>query len=152
MANPRPERALPPHPLAQNGPGKAAAPPGDGKKLSSSVITLGAMGLLSTLVIGFCAAQDTFAERVTADCVDLSSGQSDGSYQVVDENNCDDDDDGGHGYYGSHGAYGWYYGGVRQAGRVLRGTTIRPASAHVDSRSGTVLQRGGFGGRGSGGS
>jgi hypothetical protein len=103
------------------------------------------MGLLSTLVLGFCAAQDTFAQRVTADCVDLRDHQADGSYQVVNDGQCDDH------YHGSYGAYGWYYGGVRQAGRVLRGTTIRPSNAHVDSRSGTVLQRGGFGGRGSGG-
>jgi hypothetical protein len=103
------------------------------------------MGLLSTLVVGFCAAQDTFAQRVSADCVDLGSRQADGSYQVVDDHNCD-----GH-YHGSYGAYGWYYAGVRQAGRVLRGTTIRPANAHISSRSGTVLQRGGFGGRGSAG-
>ncbi|MFC4532072.1 hypothetical protein [Sphaerisporangium dianthi] len=128
-----------------------AAVPAGGRKLSSSVITLGAMGLLSTLVVGFCAAQDTFAERVSADCVDLGGRGADGSYPVVDDDRCDDDRAGGS-YHGSHGAYGWYYGGVRQAGRVLHGTTVKPAGAHISSRSGTVLQRGGFGGRGIGGS
>lgn len=145
MENPEPERVLPPHPLAQGTP-QQGRPPGKGKGWSSSAITLGTMGLLSTLVVGFCAAQDTFAERVTADCVDLNSRQADGSYQVVGDDRCDD------GYRGSHGAYGWYYGGARTAGRVLRGTTIRPSNAHISARSGTVIQRGGFGGRGSGGS
>ncbi|MEV7965583.1 hypothetical protein AB0O34_06315 [Sphaerisporangium sp. NPDC088356] len=146
MANPEPDPALPPHRLAQGAASQQGKPPGKGKGWSSSAITLGTMGLLSTLVIGFCAAQDTFADRVTADCVDLNSRQGDGSYQVVDDDRCDDH------YHGSHGAYGWYYGGARAAGRVLRGTTIRPANAHISARSGTVIQRGGFGGRGSGGS
>ncbi|MFC4589350.1 hypothetical protein [Sphaerisporangium corydalis] len=141
MAKPRP-----PYPMAQPGEPPGGPPAAKGKTLSSSMITLGTMGLLSTLVVGFCAVQDTFAERVTADCVDLGSRQADGSYAVVSDVNCSDR------YHGSHGAYGWYYGGLRQAGRVVRGTTIRPANAHVSSRTGTVLQRGGFGGRGSGGS
>ncbi|WP_214412511.1 hypothetical protein [Sphaerisporangium fuscum] len=119
--------------------------------MSSSVITLGAMGLLSTLVLGFCAAQDVFSDRVVADCVDLGSRQPDGSYQVVDDDYCDDDGH-SHGYSGSHGAYRWYYGGTRRAGRVLSGTTVRPANAHISTRAGSVIQRGGFGGRGFGGS
>ncbi|GAA3795089.1 hypothetical protein GCM10022226_13010 [Sphaerisporangium flaviroseum] len=153
MAKPEPEPGRPPHPLSQRMAGSGGRPPagkGKGKGLSSGMVTLGTMGLLSTLVLGFCAAQDRFAEQVTADCVDLNSRQADGSYQVVDDDDCDDDRPRGH--LGSHGAYGWYYGGVRQAGRVLRGTTIRPATAHISSRSGSVLQRGGFGGRGHGGS
>jgi hypothetical protein len=152
MAKPEPEPALPPHPLSQRMAQSAGGPPaGKGKGLSSGAVTLGAMGLLSTLVLGFCAVQDNYAEQVTADCVDLGSRQADGSYQIVDDDDCDDDQHNS-GYIGSHGAYGWYYGGIRQAGRVLRGTTIRPSSAHISSRSGSVLQRGGFGGRGSGGS
>ncbi|GGK82442.1 hypothetical protein Sme01_38110 [Sphaerisporangium melleum] len=120
------------------------------------MITLGTMGLLSTLVVGFCAAQQgTFSEQVTADCVNLDSRRPDGSYEVVDDDLCDDDDShsgsSGSGYHGSHGAYGWYYGGRRQAGRVALGTTIRPSDAHISTRSGSVIQRGGFGGRGSGG-
>ncbi|MGW4637039.1 hypothetical protein ACWEN6_00850 [Sphaerisporangium sp. NPDC004334] len=149
MATPRPKPVRPPHPLAKDAVGSAATPPPGGRKLSSTAITLGTMGLLSTLVVGFCAAQGSFAEKVTADCVDLRSRTADGSYQVVDDDRCDEHRAG---YYGSRGAFGWYYGGVRQAGRVLRGTTVRPPNAHVSSRSGAVLQRGGFGGRGVGGS
>lgn len=146
MANPSP------HPPAQ---GPAPLPAGPlrtkGSRLSSGAVALGTMGLLSTLVLGFCAAQDRFAQRVTADCVDLATRDANGSYQVVDERECDHAS-GSHVSYSSHGAYSWYYGGARQAGRVLSGTTIRPSGAHISSRAGSVIQRGGFGGRGSGGS
>ncbi|MEU8270259.1 hypothetical protein AB0B89_24275 [Sphaerisporangium sp. NPDC049002] len=148
MADPKPDPVLPIHPLSQGAAAQRGKPPDEG--WSSSAIVLGTMGLLSTLVIGFCAAQGTSADQVTADCVDLGSRQPDGSYQVVDDDRCDDDHGGS--YHGSHGAYGWYYGGSRAAGRVLRGTTVRPSDAHISARSGTVIQRGGFGGRGSGGS
>ncbi|GII79831.1 hypothetical protein Sru01_48130 [Sphaerisporangium rufum] len=111
-------------------------------------MTLGTIGLLSTLVVGACAVQDPFAERVTADCVDLDSRTSGGEYLVVDDDRCDDRT--GH-YYGSRGAYAWYYGGARRGGRVTAGTTVRPGGARITSRSGKVIQRGGFGGRGRGG-
>ncbi|GII87141.1 hypothetical protein Ssi03_51310 [Sphaerisporangium siamense] len=152
MANPGQKPVRSPHPLARK-----AEPPGTGpgaakkKKLASTAITLGTMGVLSTLLVGFCAAQDTFAKRTTADCVDLADRQPDGTYRTVDDDLCDDDGHSG-GYHGSHGAYGWYYGGTARAGRVGGGTTVRPANARIDTRSGTVLQRGGFGGRTSGGS
>jgi hypothetical protein len=106
---------------------------------SSSVIKLGMMGGLSTLVVGFCVAQNRYDE-VNADCVDTSSRQADGSYAVVGDDYCDDTH-----YHGSHGAYGWYYGGSRLAGRVMNGTTIKPSGSQISTRSGRVIQRGGFG-------
>ncbi|TQS22000.1 hypothetical protein FLX08_09780 [Microbispora hainanensis] len=117
-------------------------PPPSGGMKSSTAIKLGTLGVLSVLVVGFCAAQDDY-EEVGADCVDTSTLNPDGSYLVVDDDYCDDD---GHShYYGSHGAYGWYYGGSRIGGRVRNGTTVRPADAHITTRSGRVVQRGGFG-------
>ncbi|MEV6981163.1 hypothetical protein AB0M95_07875 [Sphaerisporangium sp. NPDC051017] len=135
--------------MAPAGP-SAGEPAGEAKKkLSSSAIALGTMGVLSTLFVGFCAAQDAYAPRVAADCVDLHSRQPDGSYLSVNDRYCDDDGggSGSGGYHGSHGAYGWYYGGTRLAGRVRGGTTIRPSNAHISTRAGNVIQRGGFGGR-----
>ncbi|GAA1294123.1 hypothetical protein [Planotetraspora silvatica] len=111
--------------------------PGGVKK--SSVIKLGMLGGLSTLVVGFCVAQNRY-EEVNADCVDTSSRQADGSYAVVSDDYCDDTR-----YHGSHGAYGWYYGGARLAGRVINGTTIKPSGSQISTRSGRVIQRGGFG-------
>ncbi|MEU7912083.1 hypothetical protein [Microbispora bryophytorum] len=117
-------------------------PPSSGVK-SSTVIKLGTLGVLSVLVVGFCAAQDDY-EEVGADCVDTSTLNPDGSYVVVDDDHCDDDGGSSH-YYGSHGAYRWYYGGTRNGGRVYRGTTVRPADTQITTRSGRVVQRGGFG-------
>ncbi len=145
--NPPPgNSSLPFHPMAMgSAPRPAATPPGSGVK-SSTMIKLGTLGVLSVLVVGFCAAQDDY-EEVGADCVDTSTMNPDGSYVVVDDSYCDDDDDGnGHSHYsGSHGAYRWYYGGTRNGGRVYHGTTIRPADAQITTRSGRVVQRGGFG-------
>ncbi|WP_432924338.1 hypothetical protein ACQPZZ_29240 [Microbispora sp. CA-135349] len=114
--------------------------------MSSTAIKLGTLGVLSVLLVGFCAAQDDY-EEVGADCVDTSTQNLDGSYLVVDDDYCDDDGDGnGHSHYsGSHGAYRWYYGGARNGGRVYNGTTVRPADAHITTRTGRVVQRGGFG-------
>ncbi|MER5419497.1 hypothetical protein [Streptosporangium roseum] len=111
---------------------------------ASTVITLTGIGVVSLLLIGYCSAQDDDYEEVGADCVDVNSLQPDGSYTVVDEDYCDDDDT--H-YYGSRGAYSWYYGGVRTGARITQGTTVRPSDVRITSRNGTVIQRGGFGGR-----
>ncbi|WP_230883370.1 hypothetical protein [Planomonospora sp. ID82291] len=117
---------------------------------ASTVITITGIGIVSLLVVGACAAQDDY-EEVGADCVNLDNQLPDGSYEVVDEDYCDDD--GTVRYHGSHGAYGWYYGGTRTGTRVGRGTTVRPSDVGIVSRGkGTVIQRGGFGGRGSSGS
>ncbi|WP_406313130.1 hypothetical protein OHA77_32450 [Streptosporangium sp. NBC_01639] len=113
---------------------------------ASKVITLTGIGVVSLLLIGYCAAQDDY-EEVGADCVDLDSRQPDGSYTVVDDDYCDDDSSSTSHYYGSRGAYGWYYGGVRSGTRIVHGTTVRPSDVHITSRKGTVIQRGGFGGR-----
>ncbi len=112
---------------------------GGGPK-SSTVVKLGAVGVLSILVVGFCAAQRT--QKVNADCVDTSRPLPDGSYAVVDDDHCDDSS---YRYHGSHGAYRWYYGGSRNGGRVRGGTTAKPADAQITTRSGRVIQRGGFG-------
>ncbi|MEV5894001.1 hypothetical protein [Nonomuraea fuscirosea] len=80
-----------------------------------------------------------------------TSAPPSGSYQVVDDDYCDDD----HRYYGgghSRGAYVWYYGGTRIGNRVHRGTTFRPSDVNISSRSGKSIQRGGFGSRTSSGS
>lgn len=114
--------------------------------MSSTAIKLGTIGVLSMLVVGFCAAQDDY-EEVGADCVDLSSQQPDGSYTLVDDDYCDENH-----YHGSHGAYGWYYGGTRTGRLITHGTTLKPSDAQISTRSGRVIQRGGFGSHGHSGS
>ncbi len=139
--------ASPKHPLAA-GPNlpRKPAPKATGSK-ASKAITLTGIGVVSLLLIGYCSAQEDY-EEVGADCVDLNSYQADGSYTVVDEDYCDDTSH----YHGSYGAYRWYYGGTRSGARIGRGTTVRPSDVQIVTRKGSVIQRGGFGGRGGGGS
>ncbi|MBG0830630.1 hypothetical protein HS041_22975 [Planomonospora sp. ID67723] len=105
-------------------------------------MTLSTIGIIALAVVGSCAADDDY-EEINADCVNLDNQFPDGSYEVVDEEYCDDDR-----YHGSRGAYGWYYGGSRSGTRVLKGSTVKPSDVGIVSRKGTVIQRGGFGGRG----
>ncbi|MCG5219590.1 hypothetical protein [Streptosporangium sp. KLBMP 9127] len=127
---------------ASNGHPPATKPPGGSSK-ASKMVTLTVLGVVSMMVVSACARSD---DEINADCVDLDTVQPDGSYTVIDEDYCDDDR-----YHGSHGAYSWYYGGVRNGARVVSGTTVRPSDVRITSRTGSVIQRGGFGSRGSGG-
>ncbi|MDH2428276.1 hypothetical protein [Sphaerisporangium sp. TRM90804] len=103
------------------------------------------MGVVATLVVGAAIASAN-TDDVTADCVAVADRDADG-YLVVDDDRCEE------GYRGPHGAYIWYFGGALRASRVFGGTTVRPSNANISTRSGAVIQRGGFGGRGgSGGS
>jgi hypothetical protein len=129
-------------------------PPHRPKKRSkaSNVITLTVVGVVSVMVVGYCAATQN-DDEVTADCVDMNNQFDDGSYQVVDEDLCDEDDDGNSHYYGgSRGAYLWYYGGTRIGSRVRAGTSYRPSDVGIKSRAGREIQRGGFGSFRTGGS
>lgn len=140
--------ATPPPPPPPPGPPTfpmAGGPPPK-KKKASKAVKLGAIGVLSVLVVGFCAATDDDYEEVDADCVDMNNPLADGSYPIVDDDLCDDDR---RTYVGSHGAYGWYYGGVRAGSHIRGGTTLRPSNAQISTRSGKVIQRGGFGSHGS---
>ncbi|MFG2077633.1 hypothetical protein [Nonomuraea maritima] len=117
---------------------------------SSKVVPLVVLGVLSVMVVGYCAA--TTDDDVTADCV---IQREDGTYEVVDDDYCDDDGHTGyHGgsYVGSRGAYMWYYGGRMVGNRMQGGTTLRPTDVNISSRSGKSIQRGGFGRSWTGGS
>ena len=115
---------------------------------SSKVVPLVVLGVLSVMVVGYCAAV-TDDEDVTADCV---VQLEDGTYEVVDDDYCDDDNRTTVYYGGSRGAYMWYYGGHRVGNRMQGGTTVRPSDTNISSRSGKEIQRGGFGRSWSGGS
>ncbi|MFG1926566.1 hypothetical protein [Cryptosporangium sp. NPDC048952] len=115
-----------------------------GRRMSSAKVRIGMIGALS-LTVAACGSGDD----VQARCVDQRSYQNnDGSYNVVDDDYCDDDGR----YYGSHGGYFWYYGGTSRGSRIYRGTTVKPKDAHITTTKGKTLQRGGFGSRSSSGS
>ncbi|TMR95121.1 hypothetical protein [Nonomuraea basaltis] len=115
---------------------------------SSKAIPLTILGVLSVMLVGYCAAvQDD--DEVTADCV---VQLEDGTYEAVDDDYCEDDS-GTRVYYGSsRGAYMWYYGGRRVGNRIQGGTTLRPSDTNITSRNGKSIQRGGFGSNSSSGS
>lgn len=136
----------PKHPQAasQDLPGRPPAKPSGFK--ASRAVTITGISVVSMLLVSSCSTQRDYKE-VGAECVDLNSRQPDGTYRVVDEDLCDDSR-----YRGSRGAYGWYYGGVRSGARIRQGTTLRPSDVKITSGKGTVIQRGGFGGRSGSGS
>lgn len=98
---------------------------------------LGAVIAISAIVTAACGSG-----HVTADCVHAQP-RPDGSYLLADERRCSTSS--------PHSAYVYRYGGDRH-GTVLRGgTAVRPKDSRIVTRSGTVIQRGGFGGTGRGG-
>jgi hypothetical protein len=125
----------------------AKPPHAEPSRKSSKVVPLVVLGVLSVMVVGYCAAQDD--DDVVADCV---IQLEDGTYQVVDDDYCDDDGTTVRYYSGARGAYLWYYGGRRTGNRVEGGTTLRPSDTNISSRNGKSIQRGGFGNSWSGGS
>ncbi|MCK2217698.1 hypothetical protein MF672_028470 [Actinomadura sp. ATCC 31491] len=119
------------------------------ERKSSKAIQLTVLGVLSVMLVGYCAATAD-DDDVTADCV---VQLDDGTYEVVDDDYCDEDDGHTSHYYGgSRGAYLWYYGGTRVGNKIRGGTTYRPSDVDITSRSGKSIQRGGFGKSWSGGS
>ncbi|SDH19676.1 hypothetical protein SAMN05421505_112135 [Sinosporangium album] len=103
---------------------------GSGLK-ASKMIVFSAAGALSAALLAACG------QNLAADCV-ASQPLPNGSYQIVDDRHC-----------GNRSAdYVWYYGGSNSGGHVSGGSTVKPKNANITSRSGQVISRGGFGGRG----
>ena len=130
-------------PISRPVPVTPAKPPG--RRMRSAKVRIGMIGVLS-LTVAACGSDD---DDVTAYCVDRNTYQSDGSYQVIDDDYCDDDSSS---YHGGHGGYYWYYGGNYKGARISKGTTVKPKDAKITSTGGKTIQRGGFGKRSSGGS
>jgi len=119
-----------------------------GGRMSSRAVRLGALGALSLSLVA-CGG-DPEPDEVTAYCVSEESYEN-GSYEVVDEENCDDDDGtraGGVGFL----PFFFYYGGGLRGSRISGGTTVRPKGARITTPKGRTIQRGGLGGRGTSGS
>ncbi|MEY7970436.1 hypothetical protein AB8O38_00390 [Saccharomonospora xinjiangensis] len=115
------------------------------KVLAGGGVTVGLVGLVAAWYV--VAAP----EEVTAVCT-----TADGT--VVDDDYCDDDYvNSHHGYHsggwiflpspgGGYQQYRYNYGGSGAVGqRVNGGTYTRPANASISTKSGTTVQRGGFG-------
>jgi hypothetical protein len=107
------------------------------KKASTAVV-------LTTLVaLSLGTAACSSGPNVTADCV---VKQPNGQLKAVDDRYCD-----------KHQAISgvnpvWVYGGSSHSGYVSGSSYSKPAGANITSRSGTVISRGGLGGRAGSGS
>ncbi len=109
---------------------------------ASARVTITALAALS---LTFAAtACDGGGRDVTADCV---IKQNDGKLKAVDDSLCK-----GQRASGGGVAPVWVYGGSSRSGYVSGGSYSKPAGANITSRSGTVISRGGFGGKAGGGS
>ncbi|WP_019818660.1 hypothetical protein [Saccharomonospora saliphila] len=116
------------------------------KLLIGSGVTVGLVGFIA----GFYVV--AAPEEVTAVCVDENG-------TVVDDDYCDDDYASSHGGYHSGGIvflpspgggdyrqYRYNYGGSGSVGsKVQGGSFTRPSNAEINTRSGSTVQRGGFG-------
>ncbi|MEV4806815.1 hypothetical protein AB0K18_43045 [Nonomuraea sp. NPDC049421] len=114
----------------------------DRQRRRTNAVLLGTGVAIVAGLITVAHLTDDDVEEVTAVCV-TPSPALDGSYQIVDDRFCEG---------GSHHTYIYYYGGTTTSGSVRGGTTVRPSHAQIVTRSGKVVQRGGFGGRGRSGS
>jgi hypothetical protein len=121
------------------------------KVLAGGGVTLGLVGLVAAWYVV------AMPEEVTAVCT-----TPDGT--IVDDDYCDDRYVSSHGGYHSGGwvfipspgggyqQYRYNYGGTGTVGqKVSGGTYTRPANASISTKSGTTIQRGGFGSFGKGG-
>lgn len=96
-------------------------------------------------VVAALAYWASSSDEVTAQCVqDDPSGQP----VIVADRYCTDHTPGIGGFfiYGGH-HYRYYYGSQGSEGaRPVGGSTVKPENTTIRTRSGTVIQRGGFGG------
>ena len=113
--------------------------------LMGSAAAVGVVGVVAGL--GYWALS---APTVTAQCVrDDTNGQP----VIVPDSYCTDHTAGLNGFffYGGH-QYRYYYGSSGSVGsRPIGGTTTAPKGATVKTKSGSTIQRGGLGGKLSGG-
>jgi hypothetical protein len=115
------------------------------RRLIGTGATVGVVGVVAGL--GYWALS---APTVNAQCVrDDTNGQP----VIVPDSYCTDHTAGLNGFffYGGH-QYRYYYGSSGSVGqRPIGGTTTAPSGATIKTKSGTTIQRGGLGGKLSGG-
>jgi hypothetical protein len=115
------------------------------RRLIGAGVGVGVVGVVAGL--GYWALS---APTVTAQCVrDDTNGQP----VIVPDSYCTDHTAGLNGFffYGGH-QYRYYYGSSGSVGqRPIGGSTTAPSGSTVKTKSGTTIQRGGLGGKLSGG-
>ncbi|MGW4716245.1 hypothetical protein [Nocardia sp. NPDC004260] len=141
---------------------RAAAAAEEAKKRTRKRVMIGGVAIVGVAALvggGYLAYRALAApDRVTAQCVKTENGQE----IVVDDSYCGDGRPGfvndtglnpGLIILGGGPQYRYYYGGTGTIGKPpIGGTTIKPKSAEIKTKSGTTIQRGGLGSKSGGGS
>ncbi|WP_107658409.1 hypothetical protein [Nocardia suismassiliense] len=140
---------------------RAAAAADDAKKRTRKRVMIGGVAIVGVAALvggGYLAYRAISApDKVTASCVKVENGQE----IVVEDRYCGD---GRPGFVGDGGInpgliilgagpqYRYYYGGTPTIGKPpTGGTTVKPKSAEIKTKSGTTIQRGGLGSKSTGG-
>ncbi|MGV9333012.1 hypothetical protein [Nocardia sp. NPDC003726] len=140
---------------------QAAIAAEEAKKRTRKRVMIGGVAIVGVAALvggGYLAYRALAApDRVTAQCVRTENGQE----IVVDDSYCGDGRPGfvndtglnpGLIILGGGPQYRYYYGGTGAIGKPpTGGTTIRPKSAEIKTKSGTTIQRGGLGSKSTGG-
>ncbi|WP_406280634.1 hypothetical protein OH799_14805 [Nocardia sp. NBC_00881] len=140
---------------------QAAAAAEESKKRKRKRVMIGGVAIVGVAGLvggGYLAYRAlTAPDRVTAHCVKTENGQE----IVVDDDHCGDgrpgfvsNSGGGPGVIilGGGPQYRYYYGGTGTVGKPpTGGTTVKPRSAEIKTKSGTTVQRGGLGSKSTGG-
>jgi hypothetical protein len=121
------------------------------KKLRKRLLIGGGVtvGVVALVAVGYAALSP---DNVTATCTTKDD------IVVADEQNCDENYARSHGGHtsggfifmpivgGGYSQYRYNYGGTGAVGqKISGGTTVKPPKANISTRSGTSVQRGGFG-------
>lgn len=134
---------------------QAAVAAGAAKKRTRKRVMIGGVAIVGVAALvggGYLTYRAISApDKVTASCVKIENGQE----VVVPDNFCGDGrpgflSDGGIGpgliILGGGPQYRYYYGGTPTIGKPpTGGTTVKPKSAEIKTKSGTTIQRGGLG-------
>ncbi|WP_405165968.1 hypothetical protein OG203_13330 [Nocardia sp. NBC_01499] len=140
---------------------QAAVAADEAKKRTRKRVMIGGVAIVGVAAIvggGYLAySAITAPDKVTASCVKTENGQE----VVVADSYCGD---GRQGFVGDGGIgpglillgggpqYRYYYGGTPTIGQPpTGGTTVKPKSAEIKTKSGTTIQRGGLGSKSTGG-
>ncbi|MGK8523450.1 hypothetical protein ACRS6B_18700 [Nocardia asteroides] len=142
---------------------RAAAWAEEAKKRTRKRVMIGGVAIVGVAALvggGYLAYRALAApDRVTAHCVKTENGQE----IVVEDSYCGEGrpgfvSDTGTGVgpgliiLGGGPQYRYYYGGTGTIGKPpTGGTTIKPKSAEIKTKSGTTIQRGGLGSKSTGG-
>ncbi|MFI6210941.1 hypothetical protein ACIBCD_03030 [Nocardia brasiliensis] len=141
---------------------RAAAAAEDAKKRGRKRVMIGGAAIVGVAALvggGYLAYRAiTAPDKVTASCVKTENGQE----IVVEDSYCGDGRPGFVGDGGPHVSpgliilgggpqYRYYYGGTPTIGKPpTGGTTVKPKSAEIKTKSGTTVQRGGLGSKSTG--